>query len=73
MWSFWKSRKKPQVKQEPALPSLAAPEEAEETMPMEEETLLLPQRNESLPQLDAADFCVEQDITLLASSARLRP
>lgn len=74
MWSFWKGRKKPKDGQTSVPQDAAAPEEeAEETQLLEEQTVLLPQADAEPPEPDTAGFRVEQDITLLASPARLRP
>lgn len=73
MWSFWKARKKPKDGPEPVQQDAATLEEdAEETQLLKEQTVLLPQAYANAFELDAAGFCVEQDITLLASPARLR-
>lgn len=73
MWSFWKGRKKPKDGPEPVQQDTAAQEEdVEKTQLLEEQTVLLPQVYANALEPDVTGFCVEQDITLLASPARLR-
>lgn len=59
MWSIWKSGKPQKSRQC--------------TEAAEEQTQLLPQPEVDLPAYGAEDFCVEQDITILASPERILP
>lgn len=58
MWSIWKSGKPQKCRQRI--------EDAEE------QTQLLPQPEADLLAYDADSFCVEQDITILASPERIQ-